>query len=131
MTDNFSNDPLTVPPALRWCITLAIPMLLAAGILEKSRTSTVLPEKESYRSNLSDMILESSEWRSPKETEIDWREPPPPLPVWRIPSSLESSATTPRGKVELFPRYKPGNPADFDYLQREEKPQIKVFEFGR
>ena len=129
MTDGFSNDGLTVPPALRWCLTFTIPMILAAGILEKSRTNAVLPEVESYRSNLSDTIIESSEWRNPQEAEIDWREPLP-LPGWRTSPTLESRAPTPRRKIELFPRYKPGNPQDFDYLQGEEKPLIKVFEFG-
>ncbi len=130
MTDRLPNHPRTVFPTLLWCITFVMPMLLAAGILEKSGTSMVLPETESYRSNLSDMILESSEWRSHKEPEVDWRKPPPPLPAWRSPSSLDSSGTR-RQKVQLFPRYQPGNPANFDYLQGEEKPLIKVFEFGR
>ena len=104
-------------------------MLLAAGVLEKSGTSLVLPEEGSYRSSLSETILETSEWRSPKETDVGWREPPPAMSNWRTPPSLESRLTTPRRKIDLFPRYKPGNPTDFDNIRREEKPLIKVFEF--
>ncbi len=106
-----------------------LPVLLAAGILEKSGTQNSLPDEDAYRSPLSDNLLESNQWRIPQEEKQDWRLPPPPPIGWRTPQPSQSPTSSKR-TIELFPRYQSGNPADFDLIEREEKPLIKIFEFG-
>jgi hypothetical protein len=92
----------------RWALLAIVPAILAAGAIEKSAPGLVLPDEQSYRTPLSDALIESSDWRTPAQPE---------------PSRS-------RKKIDLFPRYQSGNPNDFDHINREEKPQIKVFEFG-
>ena len=122
------------PAEAFWIITLValLPALIAADILEKSPSYGSLPESDAYRSPLADKLLESNKWRTPKQDEPrDWRLPPPPPPLgWRSePSpSLESSKS--KKNLELFPRYQPGNQFSYDHIEREDKPQIKIFEFG-
>ncbi len=113
-----------------WLLMLTIPIVLAAGVLEQSGNHLVLPEEDSYRSNFTDTIFESSEWRKPPAPELPWREPPRPEIGWRTPPNSTSSPTTSRRRIELFPRYQPGRTTDFDPITREEKPLIKLFEFG-
>ena len=111
-------------------LMLAIPMLLAAGMLERSGNHTVLPEEQSYRSNFSDTVLDSAEWRKSPVPKLRWREPSQPSLGWRSPPTTQSSSSSsPRG-IKLFPRYRPGRTTDFDPITREEKPLIKLFEFG-
>ncbi|MGP0595015.1 hypothetical protein ACTRXD_21055 [Nitrospira sp. T9] len=110
---------------------LLLPALLAAAALEQSGTQLSLPDEDSYRSPLSENLLESNRWRIPQEEKRDWRLPPPPPPVgWRTPQSAESKTSPSRRTIELFPRYQPGNSSDYDMIEREEKPLIKMFEFG-
>ncbi len=114
-----------------WFVLLAMPILLAAGVLEQSGNHLALPDQESYRSNFSDAILDSSTWRKPHQPELQWRETPRPDLGWRTPRSTKPSNTTTSRHIELFPKYQPGKSTDFDHITREEKPLIKVFEFGR
>jgi hypothetical protein len=49
---------------------------------------------------------------------------------WRTPQPSQSQTSSSKRTIELFPRYEPGKQSDFDYIEREEKPLIKLFEFG-
>lgn len=110
---------------------LLLPALLAAAALEKSGTHLSLPDESAYRSPLSENLLESNNWRIPQEKKQDWRLPPTPPPLgWRMPQAVEPETSSSPGTIELFPRYKSGNPFNYDMIEREEKPQIKMFEFG-
>jgi hypothetical protein len=112
-------------------VLLLLPVILAAAALEKSGTHLSLPDEDSYRSPLSENLLESNRWRIPQEEKRDWRLPPPPPPVgWRTPQTPESEASSSQRTIELFPRYKSGKPSDYDMIEHEEKPLIKMFEFG-
>lgn len=112
-------------------VLFLLPALLAAAALEKSGTHMSLPDEDAYRSPLSENLLESNRWRIPQEEKQDWRLPPPPPPVgWRTPEPSQSKTTSSTRSIELFPRYQPGKQFDFDYIERDEKPQIKMFEFG-
>jgi hypothetical protein len=114
----------------RAAIVMLIPVLLAAGMKEPSATDPALPEAESFRTPLPDTIFESNRWRAPQPEKRDWRLPPPPPKGWRTPPSSPSEPSSSRRTIEIFPRYKSGNPSDFDMTDREEKPLIKLFEFG-
>jgi len=117
--------------AWRQTLLLALlPVLLAAGVLEKSGAQISLPDEDTYRSPLSDNLLESNQWRIPQEEKQDWRLPPPPPVGWRTPQHSQSDTSSSKRTIELFPRYQPGNPSDYDLIEREEKPLIKIFEFG-
>ncbi|WP_447962340.1 hypothetical protein [Nitrospira sp. Ecomares 2.1] len=110
---------------------LLLPALLAAAALEKPSTQLSLPDEDSYRSPLSENLLESNRWRIPQEEKRDWRLPPPPPPVgWRTPQSGEPETSSSRRTIELFPRYKSGKSTDYDMIEHEQKPLIKMFEFG-
>jgi len=111
-------------------LLVLLPALLAAGILEKSSPHISLPDEDAYRSPLSDNLLESNQWRIPQEEKRDWRLPPPPPVGWRTPQPSQSETSSSKRTIELFPRYQSGNPSDFDFIEREEKPLIKIFEFG-
>lgn len=130
MTDVFSIAE-RFPAQYLWIMTLAIPFLLAAGAIEQSRNHITLPEEDSYRSDLSETILESADWRKPAPPALPWREAPQPKLEWRTPQGPQPSTSAPRDRIELFPKYRPGRTTDFDHITREEKPLIKVFEFGR
>ncbi len=112
-------------------LLLFLPALLAAAALEKSGTHLSLPDEGSYRSPLSENLLESNNWRIPQEKKQDWRLPPPaPSLGWRTPQATESETSPSQRTIELFPRYKSGKPSDYDMIEHEEKPLIKMFEFG-
>jgi len=112
-------------------VLLLLPVILAAAALEKSGTHLSLPDEDSYRSPLSENLLESNRWRIPQEEKRDWRLPPPTPPLgWRTPQPSESEASSSQRTIELFPRYQPGKKSDYDQIEREEKPLIKMFEFG-
>ena len=131
---------LTVPHSGFWVsehawrqisLLLLLPVLLAAGMIEKSGTHLSLPDEDSYRSPLSENLLESNRWRIPQEEKQDWRLPPPPPPVgWRTPQTPQAETSDTKRTIELFPRYQPGKQSDYDFNEREEKPLIKMFEFG-
>ncbi len=112
-------------------LALLFPALLVAAMLEQSPTDPSLPEPESYRSPFSDSLLESNRWRVPQQVEEpDWRLPPPPPVGWRTPPKPQSETSATKRTIELFPRYQPGKPSDYDLIEQEEKPLIKMFEFG-
>ena len=111
-------------------LLILLPALLAAAALEKSGTHVSLPDEDAYRSPLSETLLESNRWRIPQEEKRDWRLPPPPPPVgWRTPETSQSETSSSKRTIELFPRYQPGKQSDFDHIEREDKPLIKMFEF--
>ncbi len=112
-------------------LLILLPALLAAAALEKSGTQMSLPDEDSYRSPLSETLLESNRWRIPQEEKRDWRLPPPPPPVgWRAPETSQSKTSSSTKTLELFPRYEPGKQSNYDPIDREERPLIKMFEFG-
>lgn len=131
---NLALRPQAWPPPILWfgALVLFLPMMLAGGPAKETPTNPTLLEEESYRSDPSAKVRESSQWRSKGQQNRGWREPPPASgPQWRMgpPSPNQTGSTN--QNVELFPKYTPGDPAVFDHTSREEKGQIKVFEFGR
>ena len=115
-----------------WPLVLILPLLLAAGIIEKTTTSSSLPEEKSYRSDLSDIVTESSTWRKGRQDDAGWRESSPtPATGWRTNPKQQGTPRSTKKRIEIFPKYRSGDPAAFDFSTREEKGQIKVFEFGR
>ena len=130
MTTTFQPE-WDLPDAFwRWILLAMVPAILAAGAIEKSAPGLVLPDERSYRTPLSDALIESSDWRTPAQSEADWRQPRSPALGWRTEPIPQPEPSRSRKKIDLFPRYQSGNPGDFDHINREEKPQIKVFEFG-
>ncbi|MGB0911325.1 MAG: hypothetical protein ACPGYT_13260 [Nitrospirales bacterium] len=129
ITSFHQDEPSTI--TYLWGILLVIPILLAAGVLEQSGNHLALPDKESYRSSFSDTILGSSTWRKPTQPQIPWRPTTRPSFGWRTPPNTQTSNTITRRPIELFPQYQPGRNFDFNHITREEKPLIKVFEFGQ
>jgi hypothetical protein len=111
-------------------LLVLLPALLAAGLREPSATDPALPESESYRTPIPDTIFETNRWRVPQQAERDWRLPPPPPVGWRTPQQSQSESSSSTRTIDIFPRYQPGKPSDFDMIEREEKPLIKMFEFG-
>lgn len=110
---------------------ILLPALLAAAALEQSMSHLSLPDEDSYRSPLSKNLLESNRWRIPQEEKRDWRLPAPPPPLgWRTPQSSQSDTSASKRTLDLFPEYRSGNPTNYDMIEREEKPLIKMFEFG-
>ena len=112
-----------------WPLVLTLPLLFAGAIIEKTASESSLADEQSYRSNLSDIVIESSEWRGEQQDGLGWRDPSP-ANRWRTDPKPSSGAGSTKRRIELFPKYRPGDPAAFDHSTREEKGQIKVFEFG-
>ena len=129
MTSTLQAD-WNIPDAFwKWALLAIVPVILAAGAMEQSAPSMALPDRESYRTPLSDALFESSEWRTPAQPdEADWRQPRSSSLGWRTETLPQQSR--PQRKIQLFPRYQPGKSFNYDYINREEKPLIKVFEFG-
>ena len=132
MTADLPFHGMEHPPPSVWLVGLLVllPALLAAGTLEHPLNHSSLPEEDSYRSPLSETLLESNRWRIPQEEKRDWRLPPPPPVGWRTPESSQPEATSSQRNLELFPKYQPGKQSNYDFNEREEKPLIKMFEFG-
>ena len=130
MTTTFQPE-WDIPDAFwRWTLLAIVPAILAAGAIEKSAPGLMLPDEQSYRTPLSDALIESSDWRTSEQPEAGWRQPRSPALDWRTEPTPQPEPSRSRKKIDLFPRYQSGNPNDFDHINREEKPQIKVFEFG-
>lgn len=130
MTTMFQAD-YHIPYSIQlWALIAILPALLAAGALEKSSTTIEIPEEDTYRTPLSDALFESLRWRDPQEEENNWRIPPPPPRDWRTKPAPRSESSSSNRNLELFPRYQPGRTSDFDLQEHEEKPLIKLFEFG-
>lgn len=142
MEKGFGHEPMTAAVLLQgngqpaspvWLVGVFVllPALLAAGTLENPLNHSSIPDEDSYRSPLSETILESNRWRIPQKEKQDWRLPPPPPPVgWRTPQAPQTETSDTKRTIELFPRYQPGKQSDYDFNEREEKPLIKMFEFG-
>jgi len=126
----FHGNGQPAPPVWLVGVLVLIPALMAAGTIENPLNNSSLPDEDSYRSPLSESILESNRWRIPQEEKKDWRLPPPPPVGWRTPPKPQSETSATKRTIELFPRYQPGKPSDYDLIEREEKPLIKMFEFG-
>jgi hypothetical protein len=142
MEKGFSHEPMTAavpfhgngqpaPPVWLMGVLVLLPALLATGTIENPLNHSSLPDEDSYRSPLSETLLESNRWRIPQEEGRDWRLPVPPPPRgWRTPETAKPNTAPSTRTIEIFPRYQPGNPSDFDFIEREEKPLIRIFEFG-
>ncbi len=130
MTTTFQPEWNMPDVIWRWALLAMVPAILAAGAIEKFEPALVLPDEQSYRTPLSDAVFESSKWRTPEQPETEWRQSTSPSIGWRTESPPPVEPFRSKRKINLFPRYQPGNPNDFDHINREEKPQIKVFEFG-
>ena len=130
MTVSYQPEWNMPDPIWRWALLAMVPAILAAGAIEKLAPDLLLPDEQSYRTPLSDALFESSEWRTPDQPEATWRQPPAPSIGWRTEPLPPAPRPSSKKTINLFPRYQPGNPSDFDHINREEKPQIKIFEFG-
>ena len=115
----------------KWALLVIVPMLLAAGAMKQTPSMT-FPDEQSYKTPLSDALFESSEWRTPAQPESSgWREPNSSSLGWRTEPTRPARPSRSNKRINLFPRNQGGgNPFDYDHINREEKPQIKVFEFG-
>jgi hypothetical protein len=130
MTTTFQAD-CHIPCSIQvWALIAILPALLAAGVLKNSSSTIEIPEEDTYRTPLSDALFESLRWRAPQVEEHNWRIPPSPPIDWRAKPTPHSESFSANRNLELFPRYKPGQPSDFDLRDQEEKPLIKLFEFG-
>lgn len=129
MTTTLQAD-WNIPDAFwKWVLLAIVPVILAAGAMEQAAPGLALPDKQSYRTPLSDALIESSEWRTPAQPDAaDWRQPRSPSLGWRTETPPQPSQS--QKTLHFFPRHQPGNPFDYDHIEREYKPQIKVFEFG-
>ena len=132
MSGALSPQGWAPPTFWYWPLVLTLPIVLAAGMAQKSTNTPSLPDEGSYRSSQSDMARESSSWRSEGADYESWREPPPPASSnWRSKSSRPSQSGSGNSQREYFPEYKPGDPAYYNHRTGEQEDQIKVFEFGR
>lgn len=116
------------PMVWMWGLLLVIPFLLASDLNNPPNPGPSLPSVDSYRSNLSDLLKENSEWRQPPQSGIGWRQPPPKL-KWRSPSAGKTTTKFRGRAVEVFPHHRPGETSSFDYVNREDRSLMKVLEF--
>lgn len=130
MTTVVQEDFRTTYSFWLWPLLTVLPLLIAAGILENPEGRQGPPGEGAYRSLLSDSPLGSSLWRAPQQDQNRWREPPPPPVGWRSAPQPRPETASSKRPLELFPRYTPGKTSDYDFISREEKPLIKVFDFG-
>jgi hypothetical protein len=130
MTTVVQEDFRTTYSFWLWPLLTVLPLIIAAGMLENPEGRQGPLGEGAYRSLLSDSPLGSSLWRAPQQDQNRWRETPPPPVGWRAaPQPLPENGSSNR-PLELFPRYTPGKTSDYDFISREEKPLIKVFDFG-
>ena len=130
MTALVSESVRSIRSTRLWLLLTLLPWLLAAEILQHSERGLDLSENHAYRSPLAEALMGSSKWRSPQQDQARWRESPPPIGGWRTAPILPSERPTPPRSLELFPKYVPGQTSDFDFINREDRSLIKVFEFG-
>ncbi len=116
-----------------WVLLCLFPLLLAAELAQQSRSLSHLPDQESYRSNLSDRVFQSSTWRQPLPQVRDWRETVSPQIEWRTDTTQQPSRDVELQHVDLYPQYRPGGTSTFDLSTREDQSGFKVieFDFGR
>ncbi len=124
------QDDRNIPDAFwKWTLLAIVPVILAAGAIEQAAPGLALPDEHSYRTPLSDALIESSEWRTPAKPEADWRQPRSSSLGWRTETPSQPQPSRSKRTIHLFPRHQPGNPFDYDHIDREEKPLITIFEF--
>ena len=112
----------------KWALLAIVPIILA-GVMKQAAPGLALPDEHSYRTPLSDALIESSEWRTPAKPEADWRQPRSSSLGWRTETPSQPQPSRSKRTIHLFPRHQPGNPFDYDHIDREEKPLITIFEF--
>lgn len=130
MTAVVQEDLRTTHSFRLWALLTVLPLIIAAGIPENPDGRQGPPGEGAYRSLPSDAHLGSSLWRAPQQDQNRWREPPPPPVGWRSAPQPRPENGSSKRPLELFPRYTPGKTSDYDFISREEKPLIKVFDFG-
>lgn len=130
MTTVIQEDFRTTSSLWLWPLLTVLPLMIAAGILENPEGRQGPPGEGAYSPLLSDSPLGSSLWRAPQQDQNHWREPPPPPVGWRAAPQPRPETDSSKRPLELFPRYTPGKTSDYDFIAREEKPLIKVFDFG-
>ncbi len=119
-----SGDLVTV-----WALLCAIPLLLAAELVQRPHAPIQLLAQEAYRSNLSERALKSSSWRQSNPESRDWRTPASPTIEWRTDKTFGPPQSRERQHVELYQEYRPGEASTFDLSTREDHSLFKIFEF--
>ena len=122
MEKGFGHEPMTAavpfhgngqpaPPVWLVGVFLLLPALLAAGTLENPLNHSSIPDENSYRSPLSETLLESNSWRIPQEEKQDWRLPPPLRLPWVGAPLKHPNPKHPTKNVRLncFPDTNPAN----------------------
>ena len=130
MTVVVQADFRTTPSFWLWPFLAVLPLIIAAGALESTEGRQGPMGQGAYRSPLSESPLDSALWRSSQPDQNRWREPPPPPVGWRAAPPPRPGTDSSKRPLELFPKYTPGKTSDYDFIAREEKPLIKVFDFG-
>jgi hypothetical protein len=126
----FTETPGTLSDSsLLGALLLVVPLLLAGELIKHPPSPSSLPDKESYRGNHSDIVIDSSKWREPSPESSPWRQPASPQMEWRTPSTEKDTAPSKDKKIKLFPKYQPRDPANFDFTNREDRSMMKVLEF--
>jgi len=112
-------------------LTLSIPLLLGAGLLEQSTHGPVLPPHETYRSPLSETILENSgDWRqSYSQGESGWRKPKDSESNWRNNSPQTMQGPPTPGHVQVLPQYQYEKGTAFDFTKEKARDEIKSLGF--
>jgi len=129
MTAVVQEDFRTAYSFRLWPLLTVLPLIIAAGTLEDLDGRQGPLGEGAYRSLPSDPPLASSLWRAPQQDQNRWREPPPPPVGWRAAPQPRPETASSKRPRELFPRYTPGKTSDYDFISREEKPLINVFDF--
>jgi len=130
MTAVVQEDFRTAYSFRLWPLLTVLPLIIAAGTLEDLDGRQGPLGEGAYGSLPSDPPLASSLWRAPQQDQNRWRESPPSLAGWRTAPRPQPETASSKRPRELFPRYTPGKTSDYDFVSREEKPLIKVFDFG-
>jgi len=112
-----------------WALLLLVPLLLAAELAQRSNSLSHLPDRDAYRSRLSERTLNSSTWRHPSPPSNVWRAPASPQIEWRTDSDPKPSQSMELRDVELYPNLGTGESSTFDLSTREDQSGIKIFEF--
>lgn len=112
-------------------LTLSIPLLLGAGLLEQSTHGPGLPPKETYRTPFPENILENSgDWRqSYSQAESDWRKPKDSESNWRKKSPKNIQGPPPPGHVQVLPQYQYEKGTAFDFTKEKARDEIKSLGF--
>jgi len=129
MTTVAQGDFRTTPSFWLWPLLSVLPLIIAAGALENSEGRQGPIGEGAYGPPFPNAPLESALWRAAQPDQNRWREPAPPPIGWRAASQPRPETDASKRPREWFPRYTPGKTSDYDFIAREEKPLIKVFDF--